>query len=266
MTSTANTVRGAAATKAPPARRSRLDRTRARMGVLMVLPALILLVWWIGIPTIATIVLSFTDYDVLAGTIKWAGLAQFRDIFADPNWLASIRHTIAYAAVTVPVSMAIAVVVAAMLNTKLRGRAWFRAAFFLPHVTATVAIALVWQWMFEPQIGLINAVIEAFGGRGPAWLKDPRWAMPSVMVVSIWKGIGFKMLIYLAALQGIPNELYEAADVDGATGIRKFFAITLPLLRPATFFVFLVSLIDAFQVFEQVYVLTPTVARPTRPP
>jgi multiple sugar transport system permease protein len=241
----------------PPRRGRRLGWERRRAAVLMLAPAVIHLAWWIGIPTIATIVLAFTHYDVLAGTITWTGLANLRDIFADPIWIQSIWHTVIYTFFTVPVAMAIAVVIAVLLNTNLRGRAWYRAAYFLPHITATVAIALVWMWMFEPTIGLFNAVLDQVGIRGPAWLSDPTWAMPAVILVSVWKGIGLKMLIYLAALQSIPPDLYEAAAVDGATARRSFFAITLPLLRPATFFVFVVSLIDAFQVFEQVYVLTP---------
>ncbi|MEV5962151.1 sugar ABC transporter permease [Kribbella sp. NPDC051952] len=241
----------------PPRRGRRLGWERRRAGVLMLAPAVIHLAWWIGIPTIASVVLAFTHYDVLAGTISWAGLGNLRDIFADPIWIRSIWHTVIYTFFTVPVAMAIAVVIAVLLNTNLRGRAWYRAAYFLPHITATVAIALVWMWMFEPTIGLFNAVLDQAGIRGPAWLSDPHWAMPAVIVVSVWKGIGLKMLIYLAALQSIPPELYEAASVDGANARRSFFAITLPMLRPATFFVFVVSLIDSFQVFEQVYVLTP---------
>jgi multiple sugar transport system permease protein len=223
----------------------------------MVAPAVILLTWWIGVPVIASVALAFTDYDVLAGTIRWVGLANFVEIFTDDVWNTSIWHTVVYTFFTVPVAMAIAVVIAVMLNARLRARAWYRAAYFLPHITATVAIALVWMWMFEPNIGLFNGILDLFGVRGPAWLSNPDWAMPAVIVVSIWKGIGLKLLIYLAALQGIPHEYYEAAEVDGASRLRRFFSITLPLLRPATFFVFVVSMIDAFQVFDQVYVLTP---------
>ena len=240
-----------------PSRWRRLGYERRRAAAWMLAPALVHLTIWIGIPTVATFVLAFTNYDVLAGTISWAGLSNFREIFSDPTWNLSIWHTVVYTFFTVPVAMVIAVVIAVLLNNNLRGRAWYRAAFFLPHITATVAIALVWMWMFEPNIGLFNAVLDLVGIRGPAWLSDPAWAMPAVILVSVWKGIGLKMLIYLAALQSIPTELYEAADVDGASKWRKFFAITLPLLRPATFFVFIVSLIDSFQVFEQVYVLTP---------
>jgi len=235
----------------------RLERGRRRVGLLMLAPALIHLVWWIGIPVVATFVLAFTDYDVLAGTVTFIGLDNFERIFADDVWNASMWHTVVYTFFTVPVAMAIAVVIAVLLNNKLRARAWYRAAFFLPHITATVAIALVWLWMYEPNVGLFNALLAVFGIDGPSWLADPGWALPSVITVGIWKGIGVKMLIYLAALQAIPPQLYEAASLDGAGAARRFFSITLPLLRPATFFVFVVSMIDAFQVFDQIYVLTP---------
>ncbi|MQA24487.1 MAG: ABC transporter permease subunit [Micromonosporaceae bacterium] len=249
-------VKADASEKRPP-RRRRLGRDRSRAAWLMLAPAAIHLVWWIGFPVLATFVLAFTHYDVLAGTVSWAGLDNFREIFADEVWNLSIWHTVVYTFFTVPVSMAIAVVLAVLLNAKLRARAWYRAAIFMPHVTATVAIALVWMWMFEPNIGLFNALLAMVGVAGPAWLSDPSWAMSAVIAVGVWKGIGVKMLIYLAALQGLPGELYEAADIDGASGPRKFWSVTLPLLRPATFFVFVVSMIDAFQVFDQVYVLTP---------
>ncbi|MBF8188162.1 sugar ABC transporter permease [Nonomuraea sp. K274] len=250
------TDRSAARGASRPPRR-RLGYERRRAAWLMLAPSLIHLIWWIGIPVVATFVLAFTDYDVLAGTIRWVGLDNFREIFADEVWNLSIWHTVVFTFFTVPVAMVIAVVIAVLLNQGIRGRKWYRAAYFMPHITATVAIALVWMWMFEPNIGLFNALLGRVGVNGPAWLSDPDWAMTSVIVVSVWKGIGLKMLIYLAALQSIPREVYEAASIDGATGLRKFWSITLPLLRPATFFVFVVSMIDAFQVFDQVYVLTP---------
>ncbi|MHA6625024.1 carbohydrate ABC transporter permease [Pseudonocardia sichuanensis] len=245
--------------RAAPARRARrrLGHEQRRAAYLMLTPAVVHLVWWIGIPTVATFVLAFTHYDILAGTMTWAGLDNFVAIFGDELWRSSIWHTVVYTFFTVPVAMAIAVVIAALLNTKLRARAWYRTAIFMPHITATVAIALVWMWMFEPNIGLFNWVLSWFGIRGPAWLVDPAWAMPAVILMSIWKGIGLKMVIYLAALQGIPQDLYEAAEIDGAGPVRRFVSITLPQLGPVTFFVFVISLIDAFQVFEQFYVLTP---------
>jgi multiple sugar transport system permease protein len=256
----------AAPTTAPPAarvaagahRRQRpFGRERRRAAYLMLAPAVVHLAWWIGIPTVATVVLAFTHYDILAGTMTWAGLDNFVAIFRDPVWWKAIWNTVVYTFFTVPVAMAVAVVIAVLLNTKMRARAWYRTAVFMPHITATVAIALVWMWMFEPNIGLFNWVLSWFGVRGPAWVSDPAWAMTSVILMSVWKGIGLKMVIYLAALQGVPHDLYEAAEIDGAGPVRRFFAITLPLLGPATFFVLVVSLIDSFQVFEQFYVLTP---------
>lgn len=238
-------------------RRRRLGYERRRAGYLMVAPAVLHMVWWIGIPVVMTFVLAFTDYDVLAGTARFVGLDNFRAVFSDDEWNASMWHTLVYTFFTVPVAMAAALVLAVMLNMNLRGRAWYRTAFFLPQVTAGVAVAIVWAWMFEPRVGLINAFLSLFGVNGPAWLSDPHWAMPAVIFVGIWKGIGVKLLIYLAALQNIPREVHEAAEMDGATPPRKLWSITLPLLRPATFFVFVVSMIEAFQVFDTIYVLTP---------
>ena len=252
-----STATAAAPRPARRVRHRRFGHERRRAAYLMLTPAVVHLLWWIGIPTVATFVLAFTHYDVLAGTMTWAGLENFVAISRDPMWWTAIWHTVVYTFFTVPVAMAIAVVIAALLNAKMRARAWYRTAIFMPHITATVAIALVWMWMYEPNLGLLNWVLSWFGIRGPAWIADPAWAMTSVIVMSIWKGIGLKMVIYLAALQSIPGELYEAAEIDGAGGVRRFVAITLPLLGPATFFVFIISLIDSFQVFEHFYVLTP---------
>ena len=165
-------------------------------------------------------------------------------------------NTVIYTFFTVPFSMAIAVVIAVFLHTKLRGRAIYRAAFFLPQVTATVAIAMVWLWMYNPQYGIVNGFLSFLGVPGKAWLANPDFALGAVIVVGIWQGIGLKMLIYLAALQNIDETLYEAASIDGAGPVQQFFKITLPMLKPATFFVFVVSVIGAFQVFDLVYVLT----------
>ncbi|QOZ99063.1 sn-glycerol-3-phosphate transport system permease protein UgpA [Streptomyces sp. ADI96-15] len=240
-----------------PQRRRKFGRERRRVALLLLAPSLVHLVWWIGLPVVATFALAFTDYDILAGTVTFNGLDNFQEIFSDPTWNASIWHTVVFTFFTVPVAMVIAVVLALLLNVKMRGAAWYRTAVFLPHVTATVAIALVWMWMFEPRLGVVNTMLGWIGIDGPVWLADPDWALTAVIVVSIWKGIGIKMLIYLAALQAMPNDVYEAARIDGASQVRQFFSITLPLLKPATFFVLVVSIIDSFQAFDQLYVLTP---------
>lgn len=221
----------------------------------MVAPALLHAIIWIGIPVIAALVLSFTSYDVLTPP-KFIGLGNYVDALTDPTFRRSVLNTGVYAFFTVPVAMAVALMIAVMLNTRIRGRAWFRTAIFIPQVTATIAVALVWLWIYEPQNGLANALLSFVGLSGQNWLSSTTLAMPAVIVVGIWQGIGLKMLIYLAALQGLPRELYEAASVDGASRLRQFFSITLPLLRPATFFVFVTSVIGAFQSFDQIYILT----------
>ncbi|GHJ57589.1 bicyclomycin resistance protein [Nocardioides sp. OK12] len=239
----------------PPRGRGSMARTQRRTGWLMVAPAVIHVGMWIALPVLATIVLSFTDYSVFDSP-RFIGLDNYTELWNDDVFRKATINTIVYTFFTVPFSMAIAVVIAVLLNQKLRGRAIYRAAFFLPQVTATVAIAMVWLWMYDPQFGLFNGFLSFFGIPGQAWLANPDFALGSVILVGIWQGIGLKMLIYIAALQNIDPGLYEAASMDGASSVRQFFSITLPMLKPATFFVFVVSIISAFQVFDQIYVLT----------
>ncbi|MCQ4207050.1 carbohydrate ABC transporter permease [Streptomyces longispororuber] len=221
----------------------------------MVTPALLHAALWIGLPIIAAVYLAFTSYDVLTAP-RFVGLANFRDMLDDAMFRKSIVNTVIYTFFTVPFGMLLGLLLALALDRGLRARGVFRTAIFLPQVTATVAIALVWLWIYNPRNGLFNTLLGLFGIEGPAWLASTSWAMPSVILVGIWQGIGMKMLIYLAALQNLPKDLYEAASVDGASPVRQFFSITLPLLKPATFFVLITSLISAFQSFDQIYILT----------
>ncbi|MGW1818428.1 carbohydrate ABC transporter permease [Streptomyces sp. NPDC002125] len=230
-------------------------RRRRRAGMLMVAPALLHASLWIGLPVVVSVVLAFTKYDVLTAP-EFVGLANFRDMLDDAVFRKSIVNTLLYTFFTVPFGMALGLLVALALHTGLKARGIFRTAVFLPQVTATVAIALVWLWIYNPGNGLLNALLSFLGIDGPAWLSSTTWALPSVILVGIWQGIGMKMLIYLAALQSLPRELYEAASVDGASKVRQFFSITLPLLKPATFFVLITSMISAFQSFDQIYILT----------
>ncbi|SKC57337.1 multiple sugar transport system permease protein [Krasilnikoviella flava] len=223
--------------------------------MLMVAPAFLHALIWIGIPVIAAFVLSFTNYDVLTQP-RFTGIQNYVDALTDPVFRRGMVNTLVYAFFTVPVAMGIALLIALMLDTQLRARALFRTAVFIPQVTATIAVALVWLWIYDPRNGLLNAVLGFFGIPAQNWLSSTTWAMPSVIVVGIWQGIGLKMLIYLAALQSLPKDVYEAASVDGASKTRQFFSITLPLLKPATFFVFVTSVISAFQAFDLIYILT----------
>jgi multiple sugar transport system permease protein len=221
----------------------------------MVAPALLHAALWIGLPVVAAVLLAFTSYDVLSAP-KFVGLDNFRDMLGDAVFRKSILNTVVYTFFTVPFGMALGLLLALGLNAGLRARGVFRTAIFLPQVTATVAIALVWLWIYNPRNGLFTTLLSIFGVESPAWLASTTWAMPSVILVGIWQGIGMKMLIYLAALQNLPKELYEAASVDGASKVRQFFSLTLPLLKPATFFVLITSMISAFQSFDQIYILT----------
>ncbi|MFB8033567.1 carbohydrate ABC transporter permease [Streptomyces sp. NPDC056004] len=230
-------------------------RRRQRAGMLMVAPALLHASLWIGLPVVASVVLAFTKYDVLTAP-QFVGLDNFRDMLDDAVFRKSIVNTVIYTFFTVPFGMALGLLIALALHTGLKARGIFRTAVFIPQVTATVAIALVWLWIYNPGNGLLNTLLSFLGIEGPAWLSSTTWAMPSVILVGIWQGIGMKMLIYLAALQSLPKELYEAASVDGASKVRQFFSITLPLLKPATFFVLITSMISAFQSFDQIYILT----------
>lgn len=230
-------------------------RRRRRAGMLMVAPALLHASLWIGLPVVVSVALAFTKYDVLTAP-EFVGLANFRDMLDDAVFRKSVVNTLLYTFFTVPFGMALGLLVALALHTGLKARGIFRTAVFLPQVTATVAIALVWLWIYNPGNGLLNTLLSFLGIDGPAWLSSTGWALPSVILVGVWQGIGMKMLIYLAALQSLPKELYEAASVDGASKARQFFSITLPLLKPATFFVLITSMISAFQSFDQIYILT----------
>lgn len=234
---------------------SKLEKKQRKAGVILVLPAMIHFIMFTTIPILIALWLSMTDYRVFSPA-QWNWFANYVEMWNDKVFMISIWNTAVYTFWTVPVSMAISLVIAFILNQKLRMRAWYRAAFFLPHVTATVAIAMVWMWMYNNEFGLFNAFLESFGIKGINWLGDPNWSMFSVVLLGIWKGIGQKMIIYLAALQGIPNQLYEASKIDGANAFQQFMRITVPMLTAATFFIFVISLIDSFQVFEQIYVMT----------
>jgi multiple sugar transport system permease protein len=188
---------------------------------------------------------------------EWAGLDNYQRLAPDPRVWNAFRNTLYYTAVTVPVGMIISLALALALNEKLPARGLLRSAYFLPVIGSFAIVAIVWGFLFDPDIGLLAYWLKEIGVPVSGWLRDPDWAMPVVIFVSIWKNLGFNMVIFLAGLQGIPENLYEAARVDGANGWQRFWRITLPLLRPTTLFVLVISVIAAFQVFDPVYILTP---------
>jgi multiple sugar transport system permease protein len=206
-------------------------------------------------PIIASFVLSFTSWDLLTPP-QWIGLENYRFMVGNTLFWTVIQNTFLYLILYVPAAIVLPLLVAILLNRPLKGISIFRAVYFLPVVTSTVAVALAWMWLYNPQYGVVNFFLKIFGIQGPRWLADPRYAMLGIAIMSIWKVLGYNMVIYLAGLQGIPDEYYEVASIDGANAIQKFIHITLPLISPTTFFVLIISIINSFQIFEQTYVMT----------
>jgi multiple sugar transport system permease protein len=207
-------------------------------------------------PVVVSFLLGFTEWDLLTPP-KWIGLGNYRAmLFETPLFWTTLRNALYYTLLFVPGAVILPLFVAVLMNQQLRGVTFYRSIYFLPVVTSTVAVALVWQWLYNPEFGPINYVLKLVGIKGPAWIASPEWAMPALVVMSIWQVVGYNMVIYLAGLQGIPEEFYEAAAIDGATGWRQFLHITVPLISPTTFFILIVSIIGSLQVFEQTYILT----------
>ncbi len=206
-------------------------------------------------PILSSLLLAFTHWDLLTPA-RFAGLANFTALARDPEFWAALTHTLGFIAGYVPGVMLLGLLVAVALNSRVPGRSLFRAVYFVPVVTSWVAVGLVWKWLLNPSYGLFNAGLGVLGVVGPAWLFDARWAMPAVILTSLWKDTGFVMTILLAGLQGVPEEYREAASIDGASGAQQLWFITLPLLAPSLVFALTISLINSFQVFDQVYVMT----------
>ncbi|ULH18183.1 sugar ABC transporter permease (plasmid) [Deinococcus sp. KNUC1210] len=206
-------------------------------------------------PILASLVLAFSHWDLLTPA-TFAGLSNFRTMLNDPEFWAALRHTLTFIVGYVPPVMVLGFLLAVALNSRIPGRGLLRAVYFLPVVTSWVAVGLVWKWLLNPEYGLINSMLTHLGVEGPAWLFDPRFAMVAVILTSLWKDVGFVMTILIAGLQGIPPEYREAAAIDGASPFQVQRFLTLPLLMPAIFFALTISLINSFQVFDQVYVMT----------
>ncbi|MCK9524917.1 MAG: sugar ABC transporter permease [Limnochordia bacterium] len=238
-------------------RRSATERREIRAGYGFLMPNLIGFLIFTFLPVFVALVLSFTEWDLLR-PIQWVGLSNYVRMFTnDPTFIRVLKNTVSFVAVTVPTRIALALLVAVALNQKLRGTTFFRTAFFMPVVSSSVAIALVWQWIFNADFGPLNNVLWILGvSNPPNWLTSTAWALPALMIVSIWQGLGMNMIIFLAGLQGIPIQLYEAARIDGATPWKCFWKITLPMLSPTTFLVLVMTTISSFQVFDLAVMMT----------
>jgi multiple sugar transport system permease protein len=234
---------------------ARVRRT-TQAAYLFLLPNLLGFLLFTFVPVIAALLISFTEWDLLRPPV-WVGLANYERMIGDATFHRVLRNTVVYVFGTVPAQMLLALLVAMALNQRIPGRLFFRAAYFMPVVASTVAVALVWRWIFHADFGLLNAFLYMIGiDDPPNWLASTRWALPAVIIMSIWQQIGFSMVLFLAGLQGIPAHLYEAARIDGANGFHTFRFVTLPLLSSTTFFVLVISVINSFQVFDQAFIMT----------
>lgn len=244
-----------------------MRQRRVPAGLLFVLPATIhLLVFVVG-PIFFALYLSFHRWDILKAQKPFVGLSNYDFVLRDPYFWNAMKNSAVYAVFSVPLGIAAALAVAILVNQRLRAVNFFRTLYYLPAISSGVAVAMVWQWVYWPEKGLLSWAIGHLGpltgalarlGITPQtnWLNEPAWAMPALIVMSIWTGLGPRMILLLAGLQGIPDTLYEAAEVDGAGRWNVFRSITLPLLTPAMLFVLVTSSIGAFQVFTPVYMMT----------
>lgn len=243
--------------RSSPARLSPFRLREALDGYLFMAPWLIgLLVFYLG-PMVASFALSFTKYDIVRPP-ELIGLENYREAFlVDDLFWSSILRTFYYSIVMVPVGLASSLLAAVLLNQGLKGTSIFRTFFFLPSLTPAVAAAFIWRWLLHPQAGLVNYLLWQIGIQGPGWMSSSEWAIPSLMIVALWGSVGgTRMIIFLAGLQGVPTELYEAAKMDGANAWRRFLSVTLPMISPTLLFNLVLGVIGALQVFTIAYTAT----------
>ena len=206
-------------------------------------------------PIFASLFFSFCNYDVVTSP-DWVGIQNYKRLFSDPLFWQSLKVTSYYSLVSVPLGIALSLIIAILLNQNIRGLAWFRTIYYMPSVISGVAVSLLWMWIFNPEFGILNFLLwKLFHIQGPAWLMSEEWVIPALIIMSLW-GIGGDIVIYLAGLQGIPTELYEAAEIDGANSFNKFLNITIPMMSPVLLFTLIMGIINSFQVFTQAYVMT----------
>jgi multiple sugar transport system permease protein len=230
-------------------------------GYVFLAPALIVIGVFFLLPVLAALILSLTDFDIYAvadaGNARFVGLANYVRLLQTHDFWIALRNTLYFALVGGPLTIATALAAALLLNNKLvRFRSFFRTVFFAPFVTTLVAVAIVWRYLYHPQYGLLNYVLGWFGVHPIDWLGDPVWAMPAIILMAVWKNFGYNMLIFIAGLQAIPDDLYEAAHLDGAGAWQRFRHVTLPMLGPTLVFVAVITMIGYFQLFAEPYVMT----------
>ncbi|WP_035300658.1 carbohydrate ABC transporter permease [Brevibacillus thermoruber] len=230
-------------------------KSEGRWGLLMVSPYIVHFVVFVAVTFLASLYFSFSDYDIL-NPPQWVGLANYEKLVHDPVFWKALWNTVYFAVLFVPAQTFLALVLAVALNQKLRGLKLIRLAHFLPVISSWTVIYYVADAIFNPRFGMANSLLMRLGLEPQKWLQDEWLVIPILVLVAVWKGVGYIMVIFLAGLQNVPQELYEAADMDGAGAVRKFFHITMPMISGTTFLVLILSTISTFQAFEQIYVMT----------
>lgn len=225
-------------------------------ALLFTLPAMVPLTLFWFYPLGYIIYLSFMEWDFMSPNKLFVGLQNYRDLFTDPSFYQSLRVTALFCAGSVLPVVVFGLGLALLLNRNMKGGSVYRMLMFSPWVTPTVAVSIVWSWIFEPEVGLANTLLKSFGIEGIRWLEDPNWALVGVLLVTVWKSAGWGMIFYLVALRSVPTELLQAAELDGASRWHKFWNVTWPLISPTTFFLVIVQLIQALQAYDQINVLT----------
>jgi multiple sugar transport system permease protein len=257
MSANVGVVRGAS----PSPRATRRKRRQALVGWSFALPFLLLFVVFMAGPILVAFITSFTDLRVTdirnPLSVNFVGLDNYADVFSDPVFREAAGNTAIYVLFTMPLTVGLGLLVAVALNQAIvKFRSVFRLGYYLPQVTAIVAVAIVWRLLLGTERGIINGLLDQIGIEGPGWLTDTRYALPSIILMTTWRGLGLQMIIFLAGLQAIPQELYEAAAVDGAGAWQRFWRVTFPLLRPTLLFSAVIASIGLLQFFEEPYVMT----------
>lgn len=229
--------------------------------MLFLAPGILAIGVFFFIPVFASFLMSFTDFDIYSlgdfTKARFIGVRNYTELFADPLFWQALKNTLYFLLLGGPLSIAVSLSAALLLQSKLvRLKGFFRLAYFAPVVTSLVAVAVVWRFIYHPRFGLLNFALSWIGIDPIDWLGDPTWAMPAIILMAVWKNFGYNMIIFIAGLQNIPDELYEAASIDGANTFQKFFSITLPMLAPTTLFIGIMTMIGYFQLFAEPYVMT----------
>ncbi|HEY8361929.1 MAG TPA: sugar ABC transporter permease [Tissierellaceae bacterium] len=231
------------------------SKNRKIWGFIFVLPQLIGLILFSLIPLFNTISISFTEWDGISPVKKFVGLNNYIAEFNNPDFIKGLRNTLYYMILHVPFVIILGLLVALAVKN-IYGKTVYRVIYFMPVVTGSVSVGVIWTWLLNGEFGLINQFLSMIGIKGPQWLTDPRWVLPAIAIVAVWWGLGYNMVIFLASLQNVPKTYYEAAEIDGANGYYKFLHITLPMISPTTFFVTVMTIINSFQVFDLAMVMT----------